>query len=73
MTGLLSTSDGLFYGHGWGFLGAQTFGILAIDIWAAVCGFVLFYAIKKIHGLRVESRVEEEGLDVYEHGENCYN
>ena len=22
---------------------------------------------------RVDKRIEEEGLDIYEHGENCYN
>ena len=73
MTGLLSTSNGAFYGHGWGFFGAECFGILVIDLWAAACGFVLFYGIKKVHGLRVGKRVEEEGLDIYEHGEACYN
>ena len=73
MTGLLSTTNGACYGFGWGFFGAQVFGILVIDLWAAVCGFVLFYGIKKLHGLRVGKRVEEEGLDIYEHGEACYN
>ena len=73
MTGLLSTSTGAFYGHGWSFFGAQCFGILVIDLWAAACGFVLFYGIKKLHGLRVDARIEDEGLDVYEHGETCYN
>ena len=29
--------------------------------------------IKKIAGLRVDKRIEEEGLDIYEHGESCYN
>jgi Amt family ammonium transporter len=73
MTGLLSISNGAFYGHGWGFFCAECFGILVIDLWAAVCGVVLFYGIKKMHGLRVDKRIEEEGLDVYEHGEMCYN
>lgn len=73
MTGLFSVSEGLFYGHGWGFLGAEAFGILIIDIWAAVTGVILFYSIKKIHGLRVSARIEDEGLDIYEHGETCYN
>jgi Amt family ammonium transporter len=73
MTGLLSTSNGAFYGHGWGFFGAECFGILVIDLWAAACGFALFYGIKKLHGLRVDKRIEEEGLDIYEHGEACYN
>ena len=73
LTGLLSTSNGAFYGHGWGFFGAECFGILVIDLWAAACGFILFYGIKKLHGLRVDARIEEEGLDIYEHGESCYN
>ena len=73
MTGLLATETGLFYGGGWHFFGVQCLGILVIDLWAAACGFILFFGIKKICGLRVEPRVEEEGLDVYEHGESCYN
>ena len=73
MTGLLSTSDGVLYGHGFGFFGAECFGILVIDLWAAGCGIILFYGIKKLHGLRVPARIEDEGLDIYEHGETCYN
>lgn len=73
MTGMLSVSDGLFYGHGFGFLGAQAFGILVIDLWTAATGFLLFFIIKKTVGLRVTKRIEEEGLDIYEHGETAYN
>ena len=73
LTGLLATDGGLFYGGGWHFFGVQCLGILAIDLWAAVCGFILFFGIKKANGLRVEPRVEDEGLDIYEHGESCYN
>ncbi len=73
MTGLLATDGGLFYGGGLHFFGIQCLGILVIDLWAAVCGFLLFFGIKKFAGLRVEARVEDEGLDVYEHGESCYN
>ena len=73
LTGLLSTSNGTLYGHGWGFFGAQCFGIIVIDLWAVACGIALFYGIKKLHGLRVDARIEDEGLDVYEHGETCYN
>lgn len=73
MTGLLSVGDGLFYGHGAGFLGAQVFGIIVIDAWTAVMGFILFFTIKKTAGLRVTKRIEEEGLDIYEHGETAYN
>ena len=73
MTGLLATDGGVFYGGGWHFFGVQCLGILAIDLWAAATGFLLFFGIKKLHGLRVGKRVEEEGLDIYEHGESCYN
>ena len=73
LTGLLATDGGLFYGGGWHFFGVQCLGILAIDLWAASTGFLLFFGIKKFHGLRVGKRVEEEGLDIYEHGESCYN
>src|SRR5574344_1437994 len=73
LTGLFSISEGLFYGHGFNFLGAQLFGILTIDLWTAACGFLLFWGIKYTHGLRVDARIEEEGLDIYEHGESCYN
>lgn len=73
MTGMLAVDSGLFYGHGWGFLGAQTFGVLCIDAWALAMGVVIFFGMKKIAGLRVDKRIEEEGLDIYEHGESCFN
>ena len=73
MTGLLAVDGGTFYGGGFGFLGAQALGVLAIDLWAAVAGIILFFTIKKIAGIRVDKRIEEEGLDIYEHGESCFN
>lgn len=73
MTGLFALDGGALYGGGWGFFGAQCLGVLAIDAWAAVAGVVLFFSIKKIAGLRVDKRIEEEGLDIYEHGESCFN
>ena len=73
MTGLLATDGGALLGGGWGFFGAQVFGVLMIDVWAAAAGLVLFYGIKALKGLRVDKRIEEEGLDIYEHGESCYN
>ena len=72
LTGFLSTSEGLLYGHGWGFLGAEVLGVVVVGCWAAFMGFVIFKAIDMIFGLRVSARVEEEGLDIYEHGETCY-
>ena len=73
LTGLFSTSEGLFYGHGAGFLSAQIFGALVVGAWAASMGFIIFKVLDKVHGLRAPARVEEEGLDIYEHGESAYN
>lgn len=72
LTGLFSTSEGLLYGGGWNLLAAQTFGAFVVGIWAAAMGFLIFKGLDKIHGLRVSRRVEEEGLDIYEHGESAY-
>ena len=73
LTGLFALDSGALHGHGFGFFGAQLLGIISIDLWAAVMGFLLFWGINKIAGLRVDKRIEEEGLDIYEHGESCYN
>ena len=73
MVGLFSTSDGLFYGGGWSQLGIQAIGVAAFFAWAFGTGLVLFFILKKAKILRVSKRVEEEGLDIYEHGETAYN
>ena len=44
-----------------------------VGLWAAGMGFVIFKSLDKIFGLRVSKRVEEEGLDIYEHGESAYS
>lgn len=71
--GLFSTSEGLFYGYGAKLLGIQAIGVLAFFVWAAGLGTILFFILKKTNILRVSRRIEEEGLDVYEHGESAYN
>jgi Amt family ammonium transporter len=71
--GLFSTSNGLLYGGGAAQLGSQLIGVLAIGAWALGLGFILFFTLKATVGLRVSRRIEEEGLDVYEHGESAYN
>lgn len=71
--GLFATEGGLFYGGGFNLLLAQLIGVAAIFAWAFGLGMLLFITIKSTIGLRVSRRVEEEGLDVYEHGESAYN
>lgn len=71
--GLFATEGGLFYGGGASLLLAQLIGVVAIFVWAFGLGLILFKVIKATIGLRVSRRIEEEGLDVYEHGESAYN
>lgn len=54
-------------------IGVQTLGAVVVALFAFVCGMAIFLAIKYTHGLRCDKRIEEEGLDIYEHGETCYN
>ena len=56
LTGLFATDGGLFYGGGFGFLGVQMLGVLAVCAWVGV-------AI-----LRVSREEEIDGLDIHEHG-----
>ncbi|MBP5381299.1 MAG: ammonium transporter [Bacteroidaceae bacterium] len=51
----------------------QTLGAVAVAAFAFVLGIIIFLTLKYTFGLRVERRIEEEGLDVYEHGEGAYN
>ncbi len=56
-----------------GRLGTQALGAVTVAAFAFAAGMVIFLIIKHTHGLRVDKRVEEEGLDIYEHGETAYN
>lgn len=73
MVGLFATDTGLFYGGGFAQLGIQAIGVLAVAAWSLSLGFLLFKILKATNGLRVERKIEEEGLDIYEHGESVYN
>ena len=72
LVGFFAQDGGLFYGGGSALLVTQIIGVVAIAAWALICGFILFKVIKSTIGLRVSKRVEEEGLDIYEHGEQAY-
>ena len=73
MTGMFAVDSGLFCGGGWHFLGVEALGSLVTCAWSFGLGLLTFVILKKVHGIRVEARVEEEGLDIYEHGETAYN
>ncbi|MDO4473680.1 MAG: ammonium transporter [Eubacteriales bacterium] len=75
-TGLFATTSapgndtlvGLFYGGGFGLLGIQLVGVLAVAAWTVVTITIVFAVIKATVGLRVSEEEEIEGLDSTEHG-----
>lgn len=73
LVGVFATDGGLLYGGGAALLGTQIIGVIAVAAWALGTGFILFSILKHTVGLRVTKKIEEEGLDVYEHGESSYN
>lgn len=80
LTGIFATQaitgqdgvEGALYGD-WNQLWIQLFVTAATIVYSAVLTFILFVVVNKTVGLRVPPRIEEEGLDVYEHGETAYN
>jgi len=73
LTGIFSTKGGLIYSHNTQLLTSQLIGFAILTIYSFSCGIVLFTILKYTLKLRVEKRLEEEGLDIYEHGESAYN
>lgn len=67
-----TTGNGLFFGGGWKLLGTQSLGIVSVAIYSLLAGFLLFYVIKKLVGLRVSRDEELKGLDLGEHGMEAY-
>lgn len=64
--------QGALYGD-WHQLWVQTATTLISVVFSAVMTFVIFRITDAVCGIRVMTRVEEEGLDVYEHGEAAYD
>jgi Amt family ammonium transporter len=59
---------GLFYGGGFGLLGTQLLGFVAVAAWTAVTITITFLVIKATIGIRVSEEEEIVGLDSMEHG-----
>jgi len=68
----VSTGNGLFYGGGFTLLGSQLIGILCTAVFVFPVSLLIWYAIKKTIGLRVQLYEEIQGLDVFEHGHSAY-
>lgn len=64
--------QGALYGD-WHQLWVQIVATLFTVVYSGVVTFILYKVVDKLVGMRVDKRVEEEGLDVYEHGESAYN
>jgi Amt family ammonium transporter len=63
---------GILHGGGFGQLGVQLIGILAVGAWAGLLSLFLFLVIKVIFGLRVGPKEEAMGLDLAEHKSEAY-
>jgi hypothetical protein len=80
LTGVLATvaanaggADGLLHDGGLAPLGKQVLAVGATALYAFLVTWgVLVATDKLVVGLRVAERVEDEGLDVHEHGEVAY-
>lgn len=73
MVGVFAIEGGLINGGGFNQLGIQAIGVVAVFGWAFIMGLILFKTLKATDNLRVSRTIEEEGLDIYEHGESVYN
>ncbi len=73
LVGFFAQKGGLFYGGDSSLLVSQLIGVAAVAAWGFGVGYLLFKGLDLAIGLRVPKRIEEEGLDIYEHGETAYN
>lgn len=53
-------------------IGVQLVGIVAAFLWTFPVSYVLFLILKKTVGVRVDSELEESGLDMHEHASQAY-
>jgi Amt family ammonium transporter len=64
--------QGALFGD-WNQLWIQFAATIVTVLYSAILTTLLFFLVDKTVGVRVSPRVEEEGLDIYEHGETAYN
>ena len=70
--GVSGTVRGLFYGGGWGQLGAQAVSVVVVVIWSFGLMYAFFTIQKKVQGIRVTREEEMIGLDIPEMGAPAY-
>lgn len=64
--------QGSLYGD-WHQLWIQLLATAVSIVYSVVVTYLIFKVVDKTVGVRVDKRVEEEGLDIYEHGESAYS
>lgn len=72
LAGLLSTTDGLLYGHGIKYLLTQLLGVVSVGAFVLLSSFLIYFVLKKTIGIRVSEQEEIQGLDIEEHGMVAY-
>ncbi len=64
--------DGLLMGGGFGLLGSQVVGVLAVGVFTFGLAFLVWSILKAAGGIRVDADVESVGLDISEMGMEAY-
>ena len=64
--------QGALYGD-WHQLWIQIIATVVSIVYSVIVTYIIFKVVDKTIGVRVDKRVEEEGLDIYEHGESAYS
>jgi ammonium transporter, Amt family len=72
LNGVAGTVRGLFYGGGWGQLGAQAISVGVVVVWSFGLMYLFFKVQNKLQGIRVSEQEETIGLDVPEMGVAAY-
>jgi ammonium transporter, Amt family len=67
-----SGQAGLFSGGGLDLLGVQAIGSLATVAFVGASSFIMFGALKAANKLRVSSKADIVGIDIYEHGASVW-
>lgn len=79
LIGLFATSAmtggprGLLYGGGFGQLGRQSLGVLAVAVYAFAVTYGIGRAIDRLTGFRADEEHEQQGLDLTVHAESAYD
>ncbi len=66
-------NDGLFFGGGFGQLGAQAIGAFAVLVYSFVITFAIGWVLHKTMGFTVAKEDEVSGIDLVEHAETAYD